>query len=415
MSLVNDMLRDLEVRNAVPEQSGSVLPSGLRKRQPLPWRLAVISFALASVIAIAGLYLWQRLSLDEEAVGSALAGDGLAEDSLAGEMPADQSSVVTSQPERPPESKILEPQNVPTAVSVQDKPATMVPTAQPALEPKAVEASAVAQESENSSTAIATEPAPTEVQTTKLDAAQDKPVQDEAVLDTLAPDTRAPDTSAPDTTAPSAIAQNKQPEADESVTVTPTLASLDQRTLASAQRAMAKGDYRQAEAVLTEFLQEQASNGNWPVQSRRLLAQVYIDTGAADKAQALLVNGLPAEQGAYLEAQLLQLQGDFDSALARLESNYSAALEQDETYRALMASLYQRTNRSPEAEAHYRRLLETFGAKAHYWLGLALALDRQEEFSSAITAYRQALQARDLSAEVQRFIQTRLQQLNGNF
>jgi tetratricopeptide (TPR) repeat protein len=72
-----------------------------------------------------------------------------------------------------------------------------------------------------------------------------------------------------------------------------------------------------------------------------------------------------------------------------LEGNLAQA-QRDEDYRALLAAVQHKQGAYESSANQYRRLLGDFGERPVYWLGLALALDAQGEYSSAVEAYRRA-------------------------
>ncbi|WP_111640416.1 tetratricopeptide repeat protein [Marinimicrobium alkaliphilum] len=91
----------------------------------------------------------------------------------------------------------------------------------------------------------------------------------------------------------------------------------------------------------------------------------------------------------YDQAQTLVETGRAPQALELLEAHLATA-EGDEAYRALTAGLQFQQGDYAAAANQYRRLLSDFGEEPVYWLGLALALDQQDQQASALEAYRRA-------------------------
>lgn len=190
-----------------------------------------------------------------------------------------------------------------------------------------------------------------------------------------------------------------------------SLASQDAAEVEAARALVASGQAREAERALGHFLRTAASGGRWPLEARRYLQSLYLQQRDWSAARALLVSGLPDAQAAFLRAREHHAKGEYAEALTALEREAGAAASDDEPYRALLASLYQRLERSQEAASHYSRLLDVFGPKAKYWLGLAVAFDQQGEYRSAAAAYRQALMASDATPTIREFSGQRLAQL----
>ncbi|MDO3388178.1 hypothetical protein QWI17_20195 [Gilvimarinus sp. SDUM040013] len=414
MSLVNDMLRDLDGRNAVTEHQTTPLPSGLRTRPTPPWRVPMIGFMAVLPLGLLALFVYKNM----------LSAEQPEQDANAIQASVHESAVVQAAVQQEPTnshgSEHSALQETTPAVAA-PKAATPEVVTEDTRQVAIAAAGAAAEGGTSADTASRPE-----LSVVGDSAVIDQPASVEASVTAQPPElantknspeasTLALQSERGEPTSTAAELNNDVPLSESQLAVTPTLESLDQRAAQSARAALQDGDRSLARRLLLEFLTEQAARDQWPPQSRRLLAQIYIEADELARVESLMPAALPAQQAAYLGAQLAQERGEYDTALQILEVNYSSALEQDETYRALMAGLYQRLSRSAEAEAHYRRLLEAFGSRTRYWLGLAVALDRQGEFGSAATAYRQALQSRDITAALQQFIETRLQQLNGMY
>lgn len=198
---------------------------------------------------------------------------------------------------------------------------------------------------------------------------------------------------------------------ESSMQVAPNRAWQDQQTAAQARALMQQGQVQAARLQLEVFLQQQGSANI----SSQLLCTLYLEQGDLLAAAKLLAgphaDSWPANDRVRLRAQLLMVQGETQNALTLLESNLDNA-ENDERYRALLASLYQASGNYHEAVASYRRLLSVFGEKSAYWLGLALALDALEQNASAVESYRRAQSFQNLQAEVSTYIEQRITALS---
>ncbi len=176
--------------------------------------------------------------------------------------------------------------------------------------------------------------------------------------------------------------------------------------LTLARQALQDGDYpgaiRQLEAL-------QASRGNDP-EVTRWLARAYLGGGE----QARLLEWLPGRLELMpddSELRLLlgraQLQaGDSQGAIATLERN-APPLVREPTYHALLAAAYQQTGQWRESAALYQRLSELRPQQATWQLGLAIALEQLDQPSVAARHYRLALQGAGLDDSARRFASER--------
>lgn len=220
------------------------------------------------------------------------------------------------------------------------------------------------------------------------------------------------DAAVPTTEAASG-AESATDSSEESLSVRPDPASVDRRRADRAERLWSQGNSGQARTLLETTLREWSFEGVEPVQSIGVLFDLYLDVGELGRAQALLEQDrLPEDARVYRRAQLALANGQTGEALTLLEAGAQSATE-NEKYRALMARLYYEQQRFEEAAAHYRALLTDMGNRPAYWLGLGLARDALDDVSGALNAFRQALASgayRD-DAAVREYLQNRINAL----
>jgi len=149
-------------------------------------------------------------------------------------------------------------------------------------------------------------------------------------------------------------------------------------------------------------------------QARLLLARLYIRQQQNSDAEILLQDGLASyplyAPYARLLAHLLVTDKRHDEAIARLESALPGALR-DADYQALLAGLYQRSGKPAAAVQHYTRALELSPQQGEWWMGLGISQEQSGNRDAARTAYRRAMQFR-LDAALQDYIGKRLRQLS---
>ncbi|SIP97591.1 lipopolysaccharide assembly protein LapB [Aquipseudomonas alcaligenes] len=182
--------------------------------------------------------------------------------------------------------------------------------------------------------------------------------------------------------------------------------------LSRARQAMGAGDYRSA---INELEALQKGRERDP-EVMRWLARAYL----ADGQQQRLLNWLPnqlAQMPQDSELRLLlaraQLQaGDTQAAVATLEQ-HAPGLMQEPTYHALLAASYQQTGQWQQSAALYRQLIALRPAQATWQLGLAIALEQLDQPAEAARHYLQALQGAGLDGSTRRFASERAAALGG--
>lgn len=181
--------------------------------------------------------------------------------------------------------------------------------------------------------------------------------------------------------------------------------------VALARQALQDGDSARAINLL-EPLQHSSSNP----EAKRWLARAYLAAGD----QQRLLDWLPAQlaqQPHDSELRLLlaraQLHaGETRSAVATLEQN-PPRLEQDPTYFALLAASYQQTEQWQNSAELYQRMIALRPSQSTWQLGLAIALEQLDQPAEAGRHYRLALQGSGLDESARRFASERATALGG--
>ncbi|MEK1906064.1 MAG: tetratricopeptide repeat protein [Pseudomonas sp.] len=182
--------------------------------------------------------------------------------------------------------------------------------------------------------------------------------------------------------------------------------------LSLARQALQDGDYPRA---IRELEALQKTRGRDP-EVLRWLARAYLAGGQ----QQRLLSWLPAQLAQMPqdnELRLLlaraQLQaGDTTGAVATLEQN-APSLVQEPTYHALLAASYQQTGQWQESAALYRQMIALRPNQSTWQLGLAIALEQLDQPAEAGRHYRLALQGLGLDESARRFASERASALGG--
>lgn len=181
--------------------------------------------------------------------------------------------------------------------------------------------------------------------------------------------------------------------------------------LALARQALQDGDSARAINLL-EPLQHSSSNP----EAKRWLARAYLAAGD----QQRLLDWLPAQlaqqpHDSELRLLLARAQmhaGETRSAVATLEQN-PPRLEQEPTYFALLAASYQQTGQWQHSAELYQRMVALRPSQSTWQLGLAIALEQLDQPAEAGRHYRLALQGSGLDESARRFASERATALGG--
>jgi MSHA biogenesis protein MshN len=176
--------------------------------------------------------------------------------------------------------------------------------------------------------------------------------------------------------------------------------------LTLARQALIDQNYPSAIAQLELLHQRQPSNS----EVSRLLAQAYL----ADGQPAQLLSWLPAQvqarpQDSELRMLLARAQlqtGAMPAAVATLSQN-PPPLASDPGYHALLAASYQQTRQWPQSTTLYQQLVRLRPSQATWQLGLAIALEQVERPTDAAKHYRLALEGQGLDSGSRSFASER--------
>lgn len=150
--------------------------------------------------------------------------------------------------------------------------------------------------------------------------------------------------------------------------------------------------------------------------ARTLLLQTLLKSHASDAEIGFFAeNSLQLFPGNLLfiktRAHLYVQQKNFKAAVNLLEQIDTDSVE-DSAYLSLLAAGYQQLQAFPQASRIYQKLTQIQPDKAENWLGLAVALDKLNQTQPAAQAYRQALDKNSLNSQVVDYINQRLSALN---
>lgn len=152
------------------------------------------------------------------------------------------------------------------------------------------------------------------------------------------------------------------------------------------------------------------------VPARQMLAALLVESRRAGEAEQVLQEGLAANpQEPRLALVLARLQaerGEFQPALETLQAAAPAAAN-DADFQGLMGTMQQRLSRHGEAVAHYLAAARLAPQAGVWWMGLGISLQAEGRVADAREAYQRARATNSLSPELVAFVDQRLARLAG--
>lgn len=370
MSLINQMLKDLEARHA-PEMGGEAVLRDLsitapRARGNRGLGAVMLGIGAAAIaIGSAGYWYLQRSQL------SVSVADPVVERVL---------------PVAKADSSGMAPM---AATEVPEKPE--IPVAKLSPSPSEM----VSDEPAKQSAASSTKPGPavsertkvTPVATRKVEPAKEKPPVESVIAATDS------------VTAPVAIVERvNRPRSNVEKAHVAYLQGTD---------LVKQGRMGNAESRLHEALELNPALN----EAREVLAALLIRANRSQEAEQLLKSGLASDKRAYtlarLYGRLLAERDAGDLAIEVLEASLPAP-ELDPDYYGLLAALYQRSGRHELAAEAYRRVLAVKPDQGVWWTGLAISLERLRRTEEAVPAYRRARSAAGMTPQLLTFVEQRV-------
>lgn len=149
--------------------------------------------------------------------------------------------------------------------------------------------------------------------------------------------------------------------------------------------------------------------------ARNLLLQTLLKSNAQAELELFLQESLQLFPNhlAFITTQAhRQIQRkQFSAAIATLERVDSRQINEP-TYLSLLAAAYQQQQHYQQAAAIYQKLIIIQPDKAEHWLGLGICAENLHHNQTAIMAYQQALHKNTLNSPVVDYIKQRLTSLN---
>ncbi|PTD96824.1 SH3 domain-containing protein [Pseudothauera lacus] len=175
----------------------------------------------------------------------------------------------------------------------------------------------------------------------------------------------------------------------------------------NALRALERGDSAAAESALRRALAADPGHS----EALNTLAALLLRQQRSAELEALLADLLHVPRAAVLHARLLADRGDAAGALRSLEGVGEDSLDGEAL--TVLGALRQRVGRHAEAVAAYRKAIARGQRAATTWAGLAISLEALAEHGPARSAWEQTLAATPLDPALERHARSRLSVLRG--
>lgn len=420
MSVLNQMLRDLEKRGAMPDvvaAAGTATVARPALALPAPAFNTRRRWIWASVLAIAAgfvaVHTWLSYRVQDAGVARLPLGARQFAGVASTGAPA-QSTAIQAAPSQDAPVQGATVQAAPAQSVLAQAPAVpATPTQSVPAQTPAVQAAPVAP-----ARAAASTPDPAEaVRARGRESAQDNtPARATPQVATALP-RATPKTAAPRAPTARQVAQNDgAPSAAPLAAQTPdaqvaaAIVRASNTVAADVDRAadlIARGRATEAMDLLVRVLARQPAHAG----ARSSLAALLAEAGRREQALHVLLAGSEIDplRFAAPAAQLQAEMGDLSGALATL--GRIARTARTPGLEALHAGLAQRAGDHMTAIAAYRRALAQPQADPVWWVGLGVSLEATGEPAEARDAYARAAAQARLSTDVRRYVSERLSAL----
>lgn len=399
MSVINQMLKDLDQRSPEPNALG-MQPNNVSQAHS-PVKIAAVTAISVFIVCLIGFYVWQLISENK-----ALKAERSFNKAVAAQMtPVEKIAEVTSEPTIKETETLSEPDKKVELVKQSNSTTSKV---QQVNSNKTVASSAQPFKSQPFSTEqVSTQPTTSKAvinnsvskvtpakPVKKITAVEEhghshphkKSVVKEAKSAVTAPKARANKMSV----------SRRQLSANE----------LAQQKLALAEKALQAKQISKAEKLLEDVVLITPNDS----QTRQKLAALWFGRQAYQDAVNLLSQGLALNRQdsslRMMQARIYLTQGKVKAALNALKP---LAQLKDEQYQVMLANTAQQAQHLDAAVNAYQVLISMQPEMGRWQLGLAVLHDKNSQFNLASEAYKKALTKNDLSVSSEQFVKERIQ------
>jgi len=205
--------------------------------------------------------------------------------------------------------------------------------------------------------------------------------------------------------------KNKKEEIEKSF-LPPTPEELANEDYKKALNLIQKNDMATAITVLKQSLGKYSKF----LPSIETLSMIYLQQGKLSKADKVLQIGLQQSPSSInlikLKARVLITQDKYNKALSLLQKSAPAITDEPEYY-ALMAAIYDRIEQPNMAARLYKQLAVQQPNNGLWWMGLGMALEEMDRTNAALEAYQRATELSNLNPQSRAYVQGRIENIHG--
>ncbi len=191
-----------------------------------------------------------------------------------------------------------------------------------------------------------------------------------------------------------------------------SLAQRDQAVVTQALAQLNRHQQSRAQQLLEAMLGQEPEASS----SRTLLATLKMGAQQFDQAEQLIDTGLALDSGhaglRKLKARLLIRSGTLSRAVALLSDDHPE-IASDPEFHQIRAAALQAAGEHQQAAEAYHGLLQLRASEPGWWIGLALSLEALQQPQQAKKAYQNVFKIPQLSPVLAEFVSQRLVQLGG--
>ena len=410
MSLINQMLQDLEARRAT-QAPGLTLPSAVRPlpalREPRRSRQLLLA---AAVLALAAVALWRFddvwLLMRGTLTTSGAGHEASSAPPAYASNPAASAAAVPAEPPTPAVAAPLDP--VPLAHASDSAGEPLRLSEQLQLQP-----------------AVTTPDAPVAASGARSGRGEREKTQPLASASRASAERGPAQERGKSTGKESGKSGNAEGGATEKVAGKDARrgavadAAITRSAAQPSARERAEADYRQAIAAISQGrldegakqLREALRLDALHAPARQLLVRLQLEARQTEAAMQVLAEGLevlPAQIGWAMSLARLHAERDDYAAAWRVLQHSEPAAGANADYQGFAGHVLQRLGKPQEAAQHYRRALRSAPDDGRWWLGLGLALDAEGRSDEARDAWQTARRSGKLSPELQRLVEQKL-------
>lgn len=217
---------------------------------------------------------------------------------------------------------------------------------------------------------------------------------------------------------PSADARSGTPRPEDNTAApvrTQRQLSLQEQDRNASQLALRQAQSGQMQSAFTSLYEFIAKNPE-AHQSRNTLITLLYAQQQYDQVGLLVEEGLSLAPNLSLykkmKARLLMMQGQYQQAVTLLR-NVPPAVSEDKEYHELLASLYQQTGEFSAAIATYQDLIRTDNTVGRWWAGMGISHESLGNTREAVSSFEVALQIPGLENNLRQYSRNRIQSLSG--